>query len=543
MLLLLAIGFVAGIVTALSPCVLPVLPIVLAGAATGENRRRPYAIIAGLVGSFTLFTLAGSAILSALGLPEDLLRNIAIALLFVVAATLIFQPVAHLVERPFYFLTRRRPDADANGFVLGASLGLVFVPCGGPVLALVTSIAAAGDIGVRIVLVTLAYAAGAALPMLAIAVGAQRLSGTVGVLRRNAQRFRIGAGILLAATAVAIAFLVDQRFTTALPGYTQSLQEHIEDSATARREIADLRGGGQALAADSSGPIAPNFAGIQEWINTPGGKPLTMEGLRGKVVLIDFWTYSCVNCLRTLPHVKAWDARYRKDGLVIVGVHTPEFAFEHVPSNVKTAVRKLGVRYPVAIDNKFATWNAYSNAYWPAKYLIDRTGHVRYTHIGEGDYDKTEAQIRRYLGDATQPPTQLADETPDHAMTPESYLGYERLDRFVGDVTPDRYALYRFPSRLDYDQLAYAGSWRVGPERITGGPFARLRLAFAAQKVHLVLGGKGDVEVLVDGRRVNRVSVRGEPRLYTLATFPAVRAGLLELHFSPGVSGYAFTFG
>ena len=544
MLILLGIAFLAGVITAISPCVLPVLPILLAGGVTGASRRRPLAIVVGLVGSFTLFTLAGAAILNALGLPEDFLRNFAIAMLFVLAATLIFPPVAHLLERPFYFLTRRRPDTEGNGLVLGLSLGLVFVPCAGPVLAAVTALAATGDIGVRGVLVTLFYALGAAGPMLAIMFGALRLAGGLSVVRREAPRIRAAAGVVLGATALAIAVGVDQHFTTAVPGYTESLQNRIERSSAARRELGDLRGGGGTALAADMGPVAPDFHGIQQWINTPGGRPLSMKALRGKVVLIDFWTYSCVNCLRTLPHVKAWDDAYRKDGLVIVGVHAPEFAFERVPSNVETAVRKLGIRYPVALDNEYGTWTAYANEYWPAKYLIDRTGHVRYTHFGEGEYEHTEELIRRYLGEKTEPMTHVADRTPEHYTTPESYLGYERLDRFAGGkVVPDRFALYHFPGPLGPHQLAYAGSWRVTPQRIDAGPFARLQLAFAAQKIHLVLGGRGSVEVRVNGMRQRTVAVRGEPRLYTLAGFPKLRAGLLELHFSPGVSAYAFTFG
>src|SRR4051794_10749120 len=542
MLILLGIAFLAGIVTALSPCVLPVLPILLVGGATGTNKRRPLPIVAGLGGSFTIFTLAGTGLLDALGLPDDFLRNLAIVLLFLLAAALIFPPVARLVERPFYRLTRRRVNTEGNGFVLGASLGLVFVPCAGPVFAAVASLSATGEVGLRVVLLTLAYAVGAALPMLAILFGSQRLSAGVGYLRREAPRVRVAAGIVLAVTALAITEGWDQRFTTSLPGYTQAFQDHVENSSVAKRELHGLRGGGDALAA-ASGPAAPELTGIADWINTPGGKPLTLRQLRGKVVLVDFWTYSCINCLRTLPHLKAWDARYRKDGLVIVGVHTPEFAFEHVPSNVRTAVKSLGVRYPVALDNKYATWTAYHNEYWPAEYLIDRTGRVRHTHFGEGQYPETEDLIRMYLGDATQPMTDVADTTPQHFMTPESYLGYGRLERFPGRVTYDRYALYKFPGQLAQDDLAYSGSWKVLEQRIVSGPFARLRLRFAAQKIHLVLGGRGSVLVMVDGKPVRTVAVRGEPRLYTLASFPKLHTGLLELRFSQGVSGYAFTFG
>jgi cytochrome c biogenesis protein CcdA/thiol-disulfide isomerase/thioredoxin len=531
-MVLLGVAFLAGVITALSPCVLPVLPILLAGGASG---RRPYAIIAGLVGSFTVFTLAGAALLNALGLPEDLLRNLAIVLLFVLAATLLVPRFAGWLERPLLFLTRRRAGTDRNGFVLGASLGLVFVPCAGPVLAAVTALAATGDVGVRTVLVTFFYALGAAVPMLAIAVGGSRL----GVLRRHAETTRRVAGAVIAVTALAIALGADTRFTTTVPGYTEALQKRVERNGTAERELRDLTNSG-AVAANAS--PAPEVRGIAEWINS---KPLTLRQLRGKVVLIDFWTYSCVNCLRTLPHLKAWDTAYRRDGLVILGVHSPEFAFERVPSNVRAAVRKLGVRYPVALDNDFATWRAYSNQYWPAKYLIDRTGRLRFHHFGEGDYGQIESLIRRYLGeDMDQPMTHVADRTPTEQTTPESYLGYERLGPFSGSrVEPDREAAYKFPRVLFPDELAYSGLVNVERQRIVAGPDARLRLQFHAKQVNLVLGGTGPLRVYLDGELRRTVRVSGEPRLYTLLELPEVQDGLLELRFAPGLEGYAFTFG
>jgi cytochrome c biogenesis protein CcdA/thiol-disulfide isomerase/thioredoxin len=518
---LLGIAFLAGLITAISPCVLPVLPVLLAGGASG---RRPYAIIAGLVGSFTVFTVAGASLLDALGLPDDFLRDLAIALLLVLAATLLFPRLAGLLERPFLFLTRRHAGADSNGFVLGASLGLVFVPCAGPVLAAVTALSATGDIGLRTFAVTFAYALGAALPMLAIAIGSRRLTEGMGVLRRHAETTRRVAGAVIGVTALAIAFGADQRFTTAVP---------------ARSELRKLAGGGESTQTQA---LAPELQGIAEWINS---EPLTVRGLEGKVVLIDFWTYSCINCLRTLPHLKAWDQAYRDDGLTIIGVHSPEFAFERVPGNVRTAVRKLGIRYPVALDNDFATWRAYANEYWPAKYLIDRTGRVRYFHFGEGEYDRTEALIRRYLGEeVTGDVAGIADRTPTTRTTPESYLGFARLDRFAGgQIAAGVEAVYRFPSDLGADELAYSGRLRVEDERIVAGRGARLRLRFTARQINLVLGGRGAVEVFVDGRRHATVQVSGEPRLYTLVELPELSEGLLELRFSRGLAAYAFTFG
>jgi cytochrome c biogenesis protein CcdA/thiol-disulfide isomerase/thioredoxin len=556
-LLLLGVAFAAGVITALSPCMLPVLPLILAGTASSTDRRRPYVIIAGLVVSFTVFTLAGGALLSALGLPEDLLRDLAIAAMLVLAASLLSRRVAWLLERPFLFLTRRRPSTDGSGLLLGFSLGLVFVPCAGPVLAAVTVLAASGEIGLRIILVTGAYAIGAAIPMLAIAIGGQRLTTAVGLVRTHATSTRKVAGAVLGVGALAIALGVDQRITTALPGYGTTFQERIERNSTVRRELRALTGSdGSGLAADvaqsASGgssvaraPRAPEFRGIEQWLNTPGGKPISIAGLRGRVVIVDFWTYSCINCLRTLPHLKAWDRAYRKAGLVIVGIHSPEFAFERVPGNVRSAVRRLGLRYPVGLDNDFATWNAYDNDYWPAKYLVDRSGRVRYTHFGEGAYGETESWIRRLLGEkARTPRTSVADRTPSDITTRESYLGYARLDRFAGHITPDREGPYVFPRRrLVQDELAYAGLWTVTPEHIAAGPDARLRLRFQANDIFIVLAGEGRVEAFVDGRRIRRIAVSGTPRLYTVARFSSLERGLLELRFSPGVEGYAFTFG
>jgi cytochrome c biogenesis protein CcdA/thiol-disulfide isomerase/thioredoxin len=530
-LVLLGIAFVAGLITAISPCVLPVLPILLAGGASG---RRPYGIIAGLVGSFTIFTVAGASLLDALGLPDDFLRDLAIGLLFLLAATLLFPKLGALLERPFLFLTRRRAGTDSNGLLLGASLGLVFVPCAGPVLAAVTALSATGDIGFRTFAVTFAYALGAALPMLVIASGGRLLA-----LRRHAETTRRIAGVLIGITALALALGADQRFTTAVPGYTEALQNRVERNSTARRELRGLSGNG---AAASTASRAPEIRGIAEWINS---KPLTLEQLRGRVVLIDFWTYSCVNCLRTLPHLKAWDQAYRKDGLTIIGVHSPEFAFERVPQNVRAAVRKLGIRYPVALDNDFATWRAYANEYWPAKYLIDRTGRVRYVHFGEGEYGETDSQIRRYLGTGVSAEADsVADRTPTTAATPESYLGYARLDRFAAaGVVPNMEASYAFPPNLAPDELAYSGRLRVESERIVAGKHAGLRLRFLAKEVNLVLGGRGSVQVFLDGRRRPPVAIGGEPRLFTLLELPQRRRGLLELRLSPGLAAYAFTFG
>ena len=551
MLLLLGIGFLAGVVTAISPCVLPVLPILLAGGATDDQPRRPYAIVGGLAASFTVFTLAAAWLLDQLGLPQTFLRNLALVLLFVLAASLLIPQLGLLLERPFTRLSRRSGRNLGGGFLLGASLGLVFVPCAGPVLTVITVKAASMHVGLDTIVLTIAYAAGAAVPMLAIAIGGQRAARSI---RPRAQQVRVAAGVLITASALAIIFHLDTKAQLALGDYTNYLQGKIERNATANRKLAALRGGGGVARAASPrrgqladyGP-APDFHRISHWLNTPGDRALTMKALRGKVVLIDFWTYSCINCLRTLPHVTAWYARYRSSGLVVVGVHTPEFAFEHDLSNVRAATRRYAVRYPVPLDNDYGTWNAYGNQYWPAEYLIDRRGHVRHAHFGEGEYPQTEGLIRRLLaekpGTSLPAAVQKPDQTPHELVTPESYLGYQRLDRYAGlPVREDKSAEYAFPKLLAQNELAYAGGWTVGPQRIVAGSDARLRLHFQAMRVYLVLGGQGRVEKLVDGRPVGTTAVSGD-RLYTLLSFPKAVDGTLELRFSPGLSAYAFTFG
>jgi cytochrome c biogenesis protein CcdA/thiol-disulfide isomerase/thioredoxin len=546
MVLAIVFALLAGLITAVSPCVLPVLPIVL-GGGVGESRRRPFAIIAGLATSFLASVLFAAWVLDALGLPKDLLRNISIGLLFVIAVTLVVPQVGVLIERPLVRLSRGPSSDLGGGFLLGCTLGFVFVPCGGPAIGFVTTSAAARDFGFKTIAVSVAYTVGVSLVLLAIAVGGRTVGAS---LRAGVERFRVVFGVVLAAAAFALIFNLDTKLQTWLPDYTRFLQKHTEASASGRnaykrgQNVTDrkpLRTPAAAGGLPDYG-LAPDFAGISEWVNS---SPLMMSELRGKVVLIDFWTYSCINCLRTLPHVEAWDRLYRNDGLVIVGVHTPEFAFESVPSNVRGAVKRLGVRYPVALDNKYGTWTAFGNQYWPAKYLIDRNGHVRYAHFGEGKYDLTERNIRRLLGEKPAAPAsaRLRDLTPTGPLTPESYLGFQRIARYTGSpLHEDSTGDYSFPGRLAQNELAYSGRLRLDAERIVAVRDARLRLHFYAAKVFLVLGGKGRVQVLVDGKPERTVFVT-QDRLYTLVDGTKARDGQLELRFSPGVEAYAFTFG
>ena len=546
MLLLLGVAFVAGVVTAISPCVLPVLPIVLAGGATG-GARRPYAIVAGLVASFTIFTLSAAALLSALGLPDDLLRTLAIAAVVVVGLSLVWPRLGDLLGRPFHALARRRPGDAGGGFLLGVSLGLLFTPCAGPVIGAVATVAATRSVTFEAVLITLAYGLGAGVVLLGAAIAARR-GMSLRPARAHATLVRRALGAAILGVAVLMVLGIDKGLQTRVPEYTRALQA-LEESAAAQGELEGLVGTPGLAEEERLGDFgqAPEFREIDLWLNS---EPLRMDGLRGKVVLIDFWTYSCINCLRTLPHVRAWDEAYRDDGLVVVGVHTPEFAFERDADNVRRAVRDLGVEYPVALDNGYGTWTAWQNRYWPAKYFVDRGGRLRYAHFGEGGYEESERVLRRLLAeesDAELVSEGIADETPSGEQTPETYLGYQRLDRFVGsELVPDREAEYGIPEYIPLHGVAYGGRWTVEGERIVAGEDARLRLPFHAHDVFLVLGTSGaprSVEVSVDGRRVGTVSVTVHD-LYTLARIPgAKRDHVLDLRFSPGTEAYAFTFG
>ncbi len=566
---LVLVGVVAGFLAGISPCILPVLPVVLVVGATGSNaaaqragneapRRagvgRSVAVVAGLVLSFSILILAGSEIISALHLPQDSLRDAGIALLILVGLGYLSPPLGALLERPFARLRTRQPSGRGGGLALGLALGLLYVPCAGPILAAITVVGATHRVGLTAVLVTAAFAVGSAIPLLAVALAGGQLSGRITALRRRAPQLRLVGGAVLIAMAVAIAFNAFQGLERDVPSYSTALQ----GSATVRSQLNALTGV-QATSLTKCDPNAtglvdcgpaPNFKGITAWLNTPGGKPLTISELRGKVVLVDFWTYSCINCQRTLPHVEAWYRDYAKDGFVVVGVHTPEFAFEHIVSNVRTEAAAFGVRYPVAIDDGYDTWNAYDNEYWPADYLIDAQGLVGHVHFGEGDYSTTEQLIRELLTDAhpglrLPPATDVPDLTPTGEMNPETYVGYERLQYLVPSVivAENAPAVYQFPSTLPLGGLGLSGTWTEHAQEATAGTGAEMELSFLAKDVYLVLGGSGTIQESLNGRPYKTIKVGGVPGLYTLYQASATSTGTLLLTVSPGVQAYDFTFG
>jgi cytochrome c biogenesis protein CcdA/thiol-disulfide isomerase/thioredoxin len=561
---LVVVGIVAGFLAGISPCILPVLPIVLvAGANTEEGvpraglarvgLARALAVVGGLILSFSIIVLAGSELLSLLHLPQDALRDAGIALLILVGLGYLIPPLGALIERPFARIGARQPNGRAGGFVLGLAVGVVYVPCAGPVLAAIAVVGATHRVGLTAVILTAAFAVGTAVPLLAIAAAGGQLTSRIGAIRRRAPQIRRIGGAVLVVFAVLIASDVLAGLQRDIPGYTTALQ----GSPKIQKKLKALTGtphttlskcDATATTLVNCGP-APNFKGITAWLNTPGGQPLSLSSLRGKVVLVDFWTYSCINCQRSLPHVEGWYSEYAKDGFVVVGVHTPEFAFEHVVSNVRAQAVSLGVHYPVAVDDNYATWNAYSNQYWPADYLIDASGNVRSVHFGEGDYATMGSLIQQLLkaahpGALVPAAAGVPDKTPTGELSPETYLGYSELQYLdPPEVARDTAAPYQFPASLPLGAVGLAGTWTDHAEEATAGAGAQLELHFLAQDVYLVLGGTGTLDVSVGGRHTQTIHVGGTPRLYTLYQAGSATAGTLTLRASPGVQAYDFTFG
>ncbi|MFJ3759272.1 cytochrome c biogenesis protein DipZ [Streptomyces sp. NPDC090080] len=553
---LVLIGLVGGIITGLSPCVLPVLPVVLlgggsAGPDTVAARRRPYAVVLGLTVSFAVFTLFGSLLLTVLHLPDSAIRWTGLGLLVLVGLGLLVPPLGHLIERPFYRFPQLTPRAGRSGFLLGVALGAVFVPCAGPVLAAITVAGATGRVGLGTISLTLGFAVGTAIPLLAFALAGRGMSRRLQAYRRRQALFRRVSGAVMIVLAVALTFNLSDVVQRDIPNYTQSLGDSLEKGVSAAsgggRSSADCR----SVLSSGTGLMncgaAPAFTGIGTWLNTPGGKPVTLASLRGKVVLVDFWAYSCINCQRELPHVEAWAKTYASAGFEVVGVHTPEYAFEHVPSNVAAGTRRLGLTFPVALDNSYATWNAYGNQSWPAAYLIDATGQIRHVAVGEGDYGGEERLIRQLLttahpGRALPAATEVPDTTPgDPDQTPELYLGAERQQGYHGAAAYET-GRFSLPAALPADSFALSGTWSVGQESITSGGDARLRLSFHASEVYLDVGGTGTLTVS-SGTTRKTVLVSGAPDIRTVVSTESPRAGTVTIGLSPGLTAYSFTFG
>ena len=579
MALLILFAAIAGAGTALTPCVLPVLPALLSAGATG-GRRRPLGIVLGLVTTHTIAIVALASIIDGVGLADGAVRDLAIAVLAIFGIALVWPALGDRVEAPLSRLARFGPKGAGEGFwsglAVGGALGFVYAPCAGPILAAVVSVGATGGASGDTVAVALAYGLGSGVVLLLLAHGGRRAVERLKRLGRGPSLQR-AMGVVMVLTAVAMAAELDVRFQTALandfPDFVTNPTRALERSGAAEERLAKLRGRprfdsgerprAHATAAAPDLGRAPEFTRTQRWFNTPNGSRLTLRGLRGRVVLVDFWTYTCINCIRTLPALKAWDAQYRDKGLTIVGVHTPEFAFEREASNVRRAIAQNRLRYPVAQDNEYGTWQAWGNQYWPAKYLIDARGRVRYTHFGEGAYDRTEEAIRSLLAEADRArplgrPTAASPAGADRDVaTPETYLGSERAAGFVPAAPSEGTRRYPGASDLPENGFALKGTWHTDRERSTAVRDAALEVRFRARKVFLVMSSRRGlprkVDVLVDGRPAARGSagrdVRGgavtvtEERLYRLVDLPEAGEHRLSLRFQRGVTGYAFTFG
>ncbi len=574
MALLMLFALVAGAGTALSPCVLPILPAILSAGVTG-GRRRPLGVVTGLALSFTFATVALVYVINALGLPNGFARDLAIVVLFAFGISLLIPPVGDRMEA---FASRIAPgparfrgDGFGSGFVVGASLGLVYAPCAGPILAGVIVVSAAQDFTAGRLAVALSYAVGSAIVLYLLLLGGRRLTRRLNPVRGRVQ---MAMGAVMVLVAVAMTANLDTRFQTdiasALPPFLVNPTESIEKSKVISADLAKVSQHGPPVvpASELNQPVslqtygqAPDFTDTQRWFNTPNGESLSMSDLRGKVVLIDFWTYTCINCIRTLPYLEAWQQRYGPQGFTVVGVHSPEFPFEKDASNVEAAIHQNHLTYPVVQDNDLGTWDAWGNQYWPADYLVDAQGNVRDAHFGEGDYAETERAIRTLLREAGHGNlgggARAAAQAPSAGnITPETYLGANRAQGWITPVHPGDQDYGAAPGPLAVNQFAYAGRWGITDEDATAGQGAEIDMEFNARRVFLVLGSPDrarHVQVLLDGKPIpaklagddvhgGRATVHAQ-RLYRLVDLPAVSQHRLTLIFDPGISGYAFTFG
>jgi len=599
-MLLVLIVFLGGVLTILSPCILPVLPFVF----TRSERSfltNGLPMLAGMA-----FTFAGVATLAAVGGSwairlNEYGRALSLALLVAFAATLLSRRLADALSRPFVALGNRltqaspagnRPDGIATSVLLGVATGLLWAPCAGPILGLVLTGAALSGPTTRTTLLLLAYAAGAATSLaIAILAGGRVFAALKRYLGAGEWiRRALGVAVLLAVVGIALGW--DSSILTRL---SESGTNLLEQSLLRRTGVlpsptADRTGGVVESAAGTAMPTAdpaelpiegtlPSLAGATGWLNSP---PLTAQSLRGKVVLVDFWTYSCINCLRALPYVQRWYDTYRDHGLVVIGVHAPEFAFERDPDNVRRAAAELGIGYPVALDNDYAIWRGFGNQYWPAHYFIDAAGRIRGHHFGEGDYAGSERLLRELLtqaGNQNLPvPVAASDAAPLPAagveaaadlaqdLSGETYIGYQRAGGFSspGGFVRDRPSSYALPSALRLNEWALAGAWNVGPEKavLTAAP-GKIEFRFSARDLHLVLGPDAAADpgrpvrfrVTLDGAAPginhgtdtdpNGEGVIREQRLYQLIRQSGqVGEHTFSIEFlDPGARAYSFTFG
>jgi cytochrome c biogenesis protein CcdA/thiol-disulfide isomerase/thioredoxin len=573
MLSLALIGLVGGLITGISPCILPVLPVIFfsgtqvkpdaddgaVAVSTKREVRRPYRVIGGLVLSFSLVTLAGSALLSLLHLPQDVIRWVALAALVAIGLGLIFPRFEQLLERPFARIPQKQIGTRASGFGLGLALGVLYVPCAGPVLAAIVVAGATANIGLPVVILTVFFALGTAVPLLFFALAGQRVAQRVSAFRRRQGQIRLIAGIVTLLLAVALVFDLPAALQRAIPDYTSSLENKLGSDQKVQQALnlggivndqnkglSNCHNGSAQL--ENCGP-APDLKGITAWLNTPGDKPIDLHALRGKVVLIDFWAYSCINCQRAIPHAEGWYKAYQDKGFEVIGVHTPEYAFEKVTDNVKKGIADLGITYPVALDNGYSTWTNYRNRYWPAEYVIDANGIVRHVKFGEGDYNGTENVIRELLaaarpGVALPPPVDAPDTTPTFDLTPETYFGVGKMTNYAGQgVYDEGRATFAYPPVLPDDSFALQGPWSLDYQGATAdSDSSSIELNYHAKNVYMVVGGTGSLIVTRDGKTTT-VPVSGPPTSHQIVATKDVVRSTLDVRASKGIQVFSFTYG
>ncbi len=597
-MILFVLAYVGGVLTIISPCILPVLPFVFA-RADQPFVKSGLPMLLGMAATFALV-----ATLAAVGggwavQANEYGRLVAIVVLAVLGLTLLFPSLADRLTRPLVAAGARLSESAGAGggsptvlpsFLLGIATGLLWAPCAGPILGLILTGAALNGANVQTSLLLLAYAAGAATSLaVALLIGGRvfaAMKRSLGV----SEWIRRGLGVAVLVGVVAIALGLDTgALTQASLASTTGLEQGLLDKFG---KPAQAPGGSMAMSGAVSGAPSmtmsanpsvgptdglgvegglPPLDGAVEWLNSP---PLTPQGLRGKVVLIDFWTYSCINCLRAIPYVRAWAEKYKDQGLVVIGVHTPEFAFERNALNVKRAVRDLKIGYPVAIDSNFAIWRAFDNQYWPAHYFIDAQGRIRHHHFGEGEYAESEHVIQQLLAetgnkDVAKGIVSIAATGAEAAAdagnvkSPETYLGFTRSENFSspGGVVQDVDHVYATPADLQLNQWALSGTWKIEDEKaILGAAGGGIAFRFHARDLHLVLGAGDDgkparFRVLIDGQppgddhgadvdASGAGTVTGQRLYQLLRQHGAVKDRTFEIQFlDPGVQAFAFTFG
>ncbi|WP_026408024.1 cytochrome c biogenesis protein CcdA [Actinomyces gerencseriae] len=561
MVSLVLIGLLGGLITGISPCILPVLPVIfLSGGAQSAraqdedgapavSRWRPYLVVAGLVISFTTFTLLGSTLLNLLHLPQDVIRWAGIVLLALIGIGMIIPRVMEIMERPFARFQRSGSSNPTNGFLLGVVLGAAYVPCAGPVLAAVSVAGSTGRIGADTVTLALSFGLGTAIPLLGFALAGRGLTERLKAFRRRQRTVRVTAGAVMLALSVALVLDLPAALQRALPDYTASLQARTDSVLHGKAGVGE---GGTCV--DGADELAhcgqlPRIDGVNAWLNTPGERPLADGDRAGKVNLVDFWAYSCINCQRSIPGIQKLHETYGDLGLQVIGVHSPEYAFEKEVDNVRGGAADLGITYPVAVDSDLATWRSFDNHYWPAHYLADSKGELRQVKFGEGGEATTERLVRELLREAN-PDVQLpapvfTDDEPavNGPRTPETYLGSARANNIAGDRLSNGTSSYSFPDKQASDTFSLDGRWNVSPQSISPeGGAARLRLRYQGRQVNLVASGEGDITYTTGGEK-RTVHVSGVPNSIELVSTEDTREGTLDLEASEGLSLYSFTFG